>query len=99
MTRQGDLKSSIAENTKHLPFSIVFEECKQLGEFLTGHVMQHSGELILPFIAVTQQGKLEWRAVQQHKLNVQNRLFLLYIVGNFSVSADKNTDIICYIGM
>ena len=57
-------------------------ELFQLG---SGNLVQQAGELVLPLLAVRENGELEWGAVQQYKLDVENRLLGLNIVGHLRV--------------
>ncbi len=59
----------------------------QLLELRRRDVVQQRRELVLPLLAVRQDGELERRAVEQHELDVQHRLLRLHVVRHLSVSA------------
>jgi len=57
-------------------------------------LVQQSGELVLPFLAMCQYCKLQWRRIQQNELNRQYRLLHLHVVCYFCVPAQTRTNII-----
>lgn len=58
----------------------------KLAELRRGNLIQKAGELVLPFLAMSEYCKLEWRTVEKHKLNVGNRLDHLNVVRHLRVS-------------
>lgn len=58
----------------------------QLQEAPGCHLLEQSRELVLPLVAVLHQRELEIRAVQQHKLDVEDGLLLLHIISNLCVA-------------
>ena len=70
----------------HLLLSVCAQKCGQLLEFCGGNLIQQVSELVLPLLTVSQDGKLEGRAVQQDELDVEDGLLCLHIVGHLSVS-------------
>ena len=70
----------------NLLLSIVLEEGVQFIEVGRRDLKQQVGELILPLLAMAQDGKLQGRAVKQYKLDVEDGFLLLGIVSHLSVS-------------
>lgn len=62
------------------------EECVEVFELSSGDLAEQFSELVLPFLAVAEDGKLEWRAVEQHKLDTENGLLCCNVVGDLRVS-------------
>lgn len=68
------------------PLCHVDEEVVELFQSSGGNLTEQLGELVLPFLAVTEYGKFEWRAVQQDKLYVQHCLLGGYVISNLCIS-------------
>lgn len=58
----------------------------QLQEAPGRHLLEQRGELVLPLVAVLHQRELELRAVQEHKLDVEDCLLLLHVVSDLCVA-------------
>lgn len=58
----------------------------QLQEAPGRHLLEQGRELVLPLTAVLHQRELEVRAVQQHKLDVEDRLLLLHVISHLRVA-------------
>lgn len=58
----------------------------QLQEAPGCHLLEQSRELVLPLVAVLHQRELEIRAVQQHKLDIEDCLLLLHVISNLGVA-------------
>lgn len=74
-------------NIQSLPLCVFLEKFVELFEAVDGDLTEQGGELVLPLLAVRQDGRLQGRAVKQHKLDVDDCLLCLYVVGHFGVSA------------
>ena len=60
----------------------------QFQQFLASHFTQKSSKLVLPFIAMAQKSKLQWRVIQEHKINIEHCLLFLEVIGNFCVPCE-----------
>ena len=69
----------------HSLLSVLFEEVVEFFELGGGDLPEQRGELVLPLLAVGEDRLFEWRAVEQHELDVQDRLLGLHVVGHFVV--------------
>ena len=65
--------------------SIFLEEGVEVFEAGDGNLTQQCCELALPLLAVSQDGCLQGRAVQQNELDVEDGLLSLHIVGHLGV--------------
>lgn len=63
----------------------------QLQEPPGRHLLEQGRELVLPLVAVLHQRELEVRAVQEHKLDVEDRLLLLHIISHLCVAERAHT--------
>jgi len=61
----------------------------QLVESFGCDLAEQRGKLVLPFSTVGEDGVFQGRAIQQHKLDVENRFLRLYVVGYFCVSVNE----------
>ena len=73
----------------HWPVSVFLEEGVELFEAGDGNLTQQRCELALPFLTVRQDGCLQGRAIQQNKLDVEDGLLRLHVVGYFSVPGNE----------
>lgn len=68
-----------------LPFAHADKVVVDAFQFCCSHLQQEVGEFLLPFLTVSEEGQLQWIAVQKHKLDIQYCLVHLYVVCNFCV--------------
>ena len=55
--------------------------------------MQQIMESILPFITMSNNAKLESRAVEQHKIHGSDRVDLLHFVAEFNILSDGTVEV------
>ena len=70
----------------------------QFVQLRRGDLVQQTRELVLPLLAVAEDRKLQRRAVEQHKLDVQDRLLDLHVVRDLRVSVKRRVSKSQYYG-
>ena len=60
----------------------------KISQFGGRDLVEERREFILPLLTVTQDGELERRAIQKNKLDVQDCLLGLHVVGHLCVSVE-----------
>ena len=80
----------------HRPRLLVLQECRDGEQLLAGHFQQELVEPRLPLVAVSHDGNLDGRAVQQDEVLVHQGVLLLDIVGHFRVPEQTHNKV-CYL--
>lgn len=76
----------LSQVPKPILLRVLLQVGVQLQEALGCHLLEQGRELVLPLIAMLHQRELEVRAVQQHELDVEDRLLLLHVISNLRVA-------------
>lgn len=75
----------------HILLRVLLQVGVQLQKPPGRHLLEQGREFVLPLVAVLHQRELEVRAVQEHKLDVQDRLLLLHIISHLCVAERAHT--------
>ena len=88
----GGAKSAIFNYPVYILVFHCVDVAVDVVETAGGDLVQQSGELVLPLLAVREDGELERRRVQQDVLDRQYRLLHLHVVRHLRVSVTHVTN-------